>query len=214
MTQTRARSNEAKEKQIKRIINEARDLFGEVGTSGFSMRALAKRLEMSQGNLYNYWSSKRELWYTIMEHDFSELESDMKELLETHKGSFLDLLEKLADFYFDFASSNPRRYQLMFIIPPPPADDKSQYEIEFEPQSINVLLNIIEIGVAKGDLKEVDAKKLALYLWSVIHGAVLVCNTIIFDPRYKISSFGSKEDFQEYVKTTLKQLLLMYIKEE
>ena len=208
MTQTRARSKEAKEQQIQNIIDEARNLFIEVGTRGFSMRALAKRLNMSQGNLYNYWSSKRELWYAILKRDFTDFENEIKMIITSHKGTVIELLENLADFYFDFAESNYRRYQMMFIIPPPPAESSGSVEDEFEPQSINMLLLIIENAILELNLEGIEAKKLSLYLWTVIHGTVLITNTILFDKRYETAVFGSKEEFREYAKNQLKNQLI------
>ncbi len=210
MTQTRARSKEAKEQQIRNIIDEARNLFIEVGTRGFSMRALAKRLDMSQGNLYNYWSSKRELWYAIIKQDFADFEHEITEVVTSHKGTIVELLEVLADFYFDFAESNYRRYQIMFILPPPPADSSSSDgsdEVEFEPQSITMLLMILENAISEANIQNIDSKKLALYLWTMVHGTVLITNTILFDKKYKTSVFGSKKEFREYVKSQLKSQL-------
>ncbi|MHA1202986.1 MAG: TetR/AcrR family transcriptional regulator [Candidatus Heimdallarchaeaceae archaeon] len=207
MTQTRARSKEAKEQQIRKIIEEARNLFIEVGTRGFSMRALAKRLGMSQGNLYNYWSSKRELWYEIVKRDFTDFENEITKAVKSHKGTVIELLENLADFYFDFAESNYRRYQLMFIIPPPPAESSESESDKFEPQSITMLLMLIENAISELNIDNVDAKKLALYLWTVIHGTVLITNTILFDQKYETAVFGTKEDFREYVKNQLKAQL-------
>lgn len=203
MSQTRARSKEAKEQQIQKIIEEARNLFIEVGTRGFSMRALAKRLEMSQGNLYNYWSSKRELWYEIVKRDFDDFESEIIEIVTKHKGTVVNLLEDLADFYFDFAESNYRRYQIMFIIPPPPVESSEKEDVKFEPQSIFLLLQVIENAIVAANLDFVDPKKFALYLWTVIHGSVLITNTILFDDQYESAVFGSKEDFRNYVKKQL-----------
>lgn len=207
MTQTRARSKEAKEQQIKKIIDEARNLFIEVGTRGFSMRALAKRLDMSQGNLYNYWSSKRELWYAIVKRDFADFEREITAAISSHKGTVVELLEDLADFYFNFAESNYRRYQIMFILPPPPADSSGKNGAEFEPQSIHMLLLVLENAIAEADVKNADPKKLALYLWTVIHGTVLITNTILFDDRYESAVFGTKSEFRKYVKDQLKSQL-------
>ncbi|OLS32935.1 MAG: hypothetical protein HeimAB125_03770 [Candidatus Heimdallarchaeota archaeon AB_125] len=207
MSKSRARSQEAKDKQIKRIIYEARDLFFDAGTSGFSMRALAKRLDMSQSNLYNYYSNKRQLWYEIMTHDFSELENKIQEIVMYHEGNFLALLVKLAEFYFNFAESNYRRYKLMFVLPPPPVDSQDAEEEKFEPQSILMLLNLLETAITQGLIKNIDAKKMSLYLWSVIHGTVLITNTIVFDPKSEISTFGSKEEFRTFVIEQLKDQL-------
>ena len=214
MTQTRARSKEAKEKQIQNIIDEARTLFIEVGTRGFSMRALAKRLEMSQGNLYNYWQSKRELWFEIIKRDFADFERELTQVVKSHKGTIVELLENLADFYFDFAESNYRRYQIMFILPPPPADSSKRTDYEFEPQSIQMLLMLIENAITKAQIEDVDAKKFSLFLWTVIHGSVLVTNTILFDDRYSTAVFGSKEEFRVYVKNQLKNQLESVFGEE
>ena len=207
MTQTRARSKEAKAQQIRKIIEEARNLFIDVGTKGFSMRALAKRLDMSQGNLYNYWSSKRELWFAIIEQDFADFENEITKVVTSHKGTMVELLEDLADFYFDFAESNFRRYQIMFILPPPPAESSKSAEGEFEPKSINMLLMILENAISEANIQITDSKKLALYLWTVIHGTVLITNTILFDKRYETAVFGSKKEFREYVKSQLKSKL-------
>ncbi len=207
MTQTRARSKKAKEQQIQKIIEEARDLFIEEGTRGFSMRALAKRLEMSQGNLYNYWVSKRELWYEIVKRDFADFESELSNIVASHKGTIVELLEDLADFYFDFAESNYRKYQIMFILPPPPTESNDQTEIIFEPQSINMLLLILENAIIEAKIENVDSKKLALYLWTVMHGTVLITNTILFNEKFETAVFGKKDDFQEYVKNQLKAQL-------
>lgn len=207
MSKSRARSQDAKNKQIQRIISEARELFFEAGTSGLSMRALAKRLDMSQSNLYNYYSSKRQLWYEIMSHDFSELEDKIQEIIMYHKGNFLELLVKLAEFYFDFAEENYRRYKLMFVLPPPPLESQSTEEEKFEPQSILMLLNLLENAITQGLIKNIDAKKMSLYLWSVIHGTVLITNTIVFDPNSEISTFGSKKEFRAFVIEQLKDQL-------
>ena len=207
MSKSRARSKDAKEKQIQRIISEARDLFFEVGSTKFSMRALANRLNMSQSNLYNYYTSKRQLWYEIMKHDFSELEEKIQEIILYHDGNFIDLLEKLAEFYFNFAESNYRRYKLMFVLPPPPLESDSADIEKFEPQSILMLLNILESAISQGVLENIDAKRMSLYLWSIIHGTVLVTNTIVFDPESGVSTFGSKEEFRRFVIDQLKYQL-------
>jgi AcrR family transcriptional regulator len=212
MKQTRARSKEAKDKQTLHIINVARDLFLEVGARGFSMRALANRLNMSQGNLYNYWPSKRDLWYAIIEYDFSEFEETLGEVVMSHEGDIIDLLEKLAYFYFDFARNNPSQYRMMFILPPPPAEKKGATEIEFEPTTISLLLDIIEQAITSGEFKDIDAKKLTLYLWTVVHGAVLVSHTILFDSRYETAVYGNIKEFQTFVVEQLRKQLELYLK--
>lgn len=211
MSKTRARSKEAKEEQIQRIVDAARDLFFESGSKGFKMRTLADKVKMSAGNIYNYWSSKRELWFDIVKRDFEELENAMQKILHENEGNFLETLEILADFYFNFANENFRRYQMMFLLTAPHADVKGEHEKDFEPQSINILLNFVQNFQNEGLIPKIDVKKLSVFLWSIMHGSVLVSHSILFDSRYETAIFGSKEEFQEYIKTQIKNYLVIQL---
>ena len=211
MSQSRARSKEAKEKQVNRIINEARDLFFEAGASGFNMRSLAKRLDMSQGNLYNYWTSKRDLWYAIIQHDFALFEKELNNIVEIHEGSLIDLLDKLAHFYLNFARINYKQYQMMFVLPPPPAEKKGTKEAGFEPQTINLLFEIVKKFLEESELKKIDSRKLTLYLWSIMHGAALVSRTVVFSSDSNSLFFGSIEKFFEFVIQQTRSILLQFL---
>ena len=205
MKQTRARSEEAKTEQIERIIETSRDIFLKEGFKGFSMRSLAKRLGMSQSNLYNYWSSKRELWFDIIKNDFEEFEEALVNIATEHQENIVELLENIAKYYFDFAKTNYKRYQMMFILPPPPSESKGPAELEFEPQTIQFLVDILKHAVDTGQLKGIDAEKLALYLWALVHGITYVSKSVVFHPGAKIAKFGSAEEFQIYVIELVKQ---------
>jgi AcrR family transcriptional regulator len=210
MSHSRARSKEAKQKQTELIVNTARELFYEAGVLGFSMRVLAKRLDMSQGNLYNYWTSKRDLWYNILEQDFQEFEGQMLKIIKTHEGSYLFLLEKLAEYYFTFARDNYQKYQMMFVTGPPPAEKKGKKESDFEPKTIHILMRIVRDASESGELEIDNILHFTLYLWSVIHGTVLVSRTILFDANSALSTFGDTESFLTYVTTILKKQLATY----
>ena len=176
------------------------------------MRVLAKRLDMSQGNLYNYWTSKRDLWYNILEQDFQEFEGQLLKIIKAHEGSYLSLLEKLAEYYFIFARDNYQKYQLMFVTIPPPAEKKGRKERGFEPKTIHILMRIVQDAVESGELEIDNVLHFTLYLWSVIHGTVLVSRTILFDTDSDLSTFGDAENFLTYVKAILKKQIATYSK--
>lgn len=211
MSKTRARSDEAKAEKTKKIIETSREIFLTDGFKGFSMRTVANRLGMSQTNLYNYWSSKRELWYAIIRHDFKEFDEALKGMAENHKGTLVELLEKFGYFYFKFAGENFRRYQMMFVLPPPPAESVGPTELEFEPKTIETLVVVLRKADEAGTLKEVDVEKLALYLWSVVHGATYVSHSVVFHPGTEMSYFGAAEDFQRFVIALLKEQLNAFV---
>ena len=200
MSTSRARSEEAKKKQLEYMIETAREIFYKMGTSGFNMRLLAKTLDMSQSNLYNYWISKRELWFDVVKRDFHKLEEGMHEMIKNHQGSHISLLVNLADYYFIFAKKNPQKYRMMFVLSPPDAERVGSEERTFEPNTIAILMKVVKEAVLKGELKIKDVEKFTLYLWSVVHGAVLVSTTIVFNPDSGVAFFGTAEEFLEYVK--------------
>ncbi len=53
--------------------------------------------------------------------------------------------------------------------------------------------------------------KLALYLWSVVHGATYVSHSIVFHPSSEMSYFGEPRAFQAFVIELLKEQLKLFI---
>ncbi|MHA2254641.1 MAG: TetR-like C-terminal domain-containing protein, partial [Candidatus Heimdallarchaeaceae archaeon] len=140
-----------------------------------------------------------------------EFDEALIRLTENHKGSLVELLEKFGYFYFKFAGENFRRYQMMFVLPPPPAENVGPTELEFEPKSIETLVAILRKADETGALKGVDVEKLALYLWSVVHGATYVSHSVVFHPGAEMSYFGAAEEFQRFVITLLKEQLDAFV---
>ena len=201
MKQTRARSPEMKEKQLERILNAGRELFLS-NSETFSMRQLARQLEMSQGNLYNYVSSKRELWFAVVNRDFKDFENGMKSTIDSHSGPQLELLDKLADGYFTFAMEDTQRYRMMFSSPPKASSSTGPYETTHEPDSLSFIIMIIETAIEKREIIETEPGKLAFYFWSVLHGVIL--NYLENCENESITiPLGDFKDFQKYVRNKL-----------
>ncbi|MHA1515929.1 MAG: TetR/AcrR family transcriptional regulator, partial [Candidatus Heimdallarchaeaceae archaeon] len=166
---TRARSVEAKEKQFQRIIKAGRELFLKHGPEGVSMRKLANKLNMGQASLYTYISSKRELWFAILRNDFGKFELGMAEIMQDHKGNYKELLEKIAQFYLDFAREDEKRYKMMFQTQAPQAERTGLLEQQYDSKSIYYLNEIVQKAVDAGEIKEKDVGKLSFFIWGIVH---------------------------------------------
>jgi AcrR family transcriptional regulator len=140
----RARTAEQKEKKRKKIMEKGEELFLKKGAEGFGMRELAKEVKMTVGNLYNYFQSKRELWFAIINKHFDYYTQGMESIVKENKESTVKLLEKLAKGYLEFAMSDIRRYQMMFVIPAPPAGEEGPNEQVCNPVSLVILKEIVE----------------------------------------------------------------------
>ena len=210
---TRSRSPQKKAQQFERILEAGKQLFLDKGRDGFSLRGLAKMLDMNQNNLYNYVESKRELWIAIRNKFFKQYKDENLKIIESHKESTVDLLLKIFDHFFEFAENDHAAFSMMHIIPSPPSDKVGAFEKEYK--AFNFLdgtTRKVQEAINKGEIKEGNSAILSFFLYSLILGATIVENTMREleesknDDRRKVDettqygtqSFSSSE-FRKYV---------------
>jgi len=209
--QKRARSEEDKRIQLNRIINAGRELYIKKGWQGFGMRALARQLGMSEGNLYNYVKSKRELWIAIRAQYYQEFNNKLNNLINKHKGkiSYIELLKKIGEFYLDFATEDHPRFLLMTIISAPDSKEKGPIEINYKPfNSMLLIQDVIKEAIDVREIKAVDPETLSYYLWGMAYGAIKVERELQYrDPILEPIITGSKIlSGEEYRKFFLQEL--------
>lgn len=196
---------EEQERLRQEIIDVGRELFASKGTYGFSTRALAKRLNMSHGNLYNYFQSKRELWIAIREQDLKELKRKMEEIINSHKGDILSLDIKLVEYFLDFAHKEKHKFQLMFMIPEPPSKEVGPIEENYEViDPLDILRKFLKKGMDEGVIKKMDIDLLNLYCYAMSVGAALVESHLrlrdkIFEPLNKRPSENIIKKFRKFL---------------
>lgn len=176
---TRSRSPEKKAAQFERIIDAGKELFSDKGREGFSLRGLAKILDMNQNNLYNYVDSKRELWIAIRNKFFKQQRDENREIIKNHKGSTIDLLLKITSNFLDFATKDFGAFSMMHIIPSPPSKKVGPFEKEY--RAFNFLdgtTRIVQKAIEDGEIKENNATALSFHLYSTILGAAIVERTM------------------------------------
>ena len=172
---TRSRSPVKKAQQFERILEAGKQLFLDKGRDGFSLRGLAKKLDMNQNNLYNYVDSKRELWIAIRNKFFKQYKDENLDIIESHEGSNVELLLKIFDHFFEFAQNDPAAFNMMHIIASPPSDKEGKFEKEYK--AFNFLdgtTRKIQDAINKGEIKENNSAILSFFLYSLILGATIV----------------------------------------
>ncbi|MBI9104270.1 MAG: TetR/AcrR family transcriptional regulator [Spirochaetales bacterium] len=121
------------EKKKQRVINACIDEFGEYGYAASSMDGIIKRAGISKGGLYEYVSSKRELFLFTVEYTYSKLYEYLYQRLKMEKeGLQADLLERLrhvAELAIDFYIEHPQFIYLIVRTSNLP-DEKISSEIE------------------------------------------------------------------------------------
>lgn len=72
------------------ILKAAKDLFLQNGFEKASMNMIAKRAGVSKSNLYNYFSSKEEIFYHLTDRAYTQIESMFNNLLKHDEHSDLE----------------------------------------------------------------------------------------------------------------------------
>ncbi len=191
-------------KQFKKIIDIGRELFGSRGSYGFSTHELAKQLHMSQGNIYNYVESKRELWLAIRKQDYKEYKNEIKSMIDNHEGSYISLFRKLAVFFLDFAKNERHKFQMMYLIPVPPSKKLGKIEINYEAHYPQYLLKeVIEKAIEAKEIIDVDSTKLSCLLFAMMYGIAaaetgLSLKNPIQEPLFAPEDAINPQEFREF----------------
>jgi AcrR family transcriptional regulator len=190
-TKKRARSQEDKEREFQRILTVGQKLFVSLGTYGFSMGDLAKKLGMTRGNLYHYIESKRDLYFAILNKCWKRFTDSMDEIMINHVGSFQKVMNKITSFYIEFFQEPDEPITMIFLIDAPIPKNKENFEegpweMKFsgkdqkdknkeqqkkDKRPIVQMIDIVEKAIQAKELVNIDPVFFALFLWSIVHGA-------------------------------------------
>ncbi len=202
--QKRSRSKEEKAHQMDKIIDGSLDLIREKGFHGFGMRALAKHIGMSQGNLYNYIASQRELWIAVRLRCNKEFKEKMQKIYLSSRVDTIETLKKIGNFVFEFAAEDFNRWKLMTVIEPPepPMKDGIPFigKIEENYVSTNVLdivFEIIQRGHLQGDVQEVNQKLIGFFLYSIVLGITYTEYDLSFEEEIRESVVHDELRFEK-----------------
>ena len=100
------------------ILEAARAIMREDGVASLSMHELARRMDMRAPSLYNYFSSKMEIYDALFRLGFN-LWKEKVENATAASQNIKDELRNVITSYMTFALENPELYQLCFERPVP-----------------------------------------------------------------------------------------------
>lgn len=112
------RRQRVREATIQSILEAARMIMREEGVAALSMQELARRMDMRAPSLYNYFSSKMEIYDALFRLGFNLWGEILEKTRQTATG-FHDEMRYVIEGYMTFALENPELYQLCFERPIP-----------------------------------------------------------------------------------------------
>jgi AcrR family transcriptional regulator len=100
-TSNSSKIKEKKTKKAELILDAAHELLESEGVHKLTSEELAEKMNMSsRGNIYHYFTSKRELWFALRGRYLNSLRNKFIRIKENHNGSKIDLMLKLSDYVF------------------------------------------------------------------------------------------------------------------
>jgi AcrR family transcriptional regulator len=167
------------------ILAKARELFLSLGYHKTSMRGIAQAAGISTGPLYFHFQSKAEVFFHICCEAFDMLLADFRREAagEEHAGL---RLRKMYHAYQEFYYHEPQLFEIMHQPTDPSAGidlpEKLQQTLKQKSlELVQIMALVIREGVARGELRPVEPRHLALYLHSVAEGVFLNNRTGIFE---------------------------------
>lgn len=99
--------SKSKEKKIERILEASLLLFSKKGFYSTTIPDIANALDMSVGNLYNYFPSKDELAKSVIRYSSDILGEKIREINKLNI-STKEKINKIVELYFNLAINKPQ----------------------------------------------------------------------------------------------------------
>ncbi|RKY90550.1 MAG: hypothetical protein DRQ01_09025, partial [Ignavibacteriae bacterium] len=160
-----------KQKKREKIINAAAELFSRKNYHEVMMDDVAKLISVAKGTVYNYFTSKEELYFSIMQSRMEKLISSLKEKIESEESS-LDSLRSFTTHLYMFMM----KYRNFFLIYQKGSlNNDNVFSADFatlEKQLADIITGIVVQGKAEGVFRNVDEKFAVSLILGAIYGAV------------------------------------------
>jgi AcrR family transcriptional regulator len=158
---------QARRDRREEILQASLHLFAEKGFHGTSMRDIARAVNITEGLIYHYFASKRELFHDIIdEYSFLPLLRTLPELAE--QLDLRALLIVLARGFFDVLKRNPELTRLLLQEVQVFPEEKEAFFADAVGQSISELAGILEARMSDRARLQVDPQVAARLFFNAL----------------------------------------------
>ncbi len=98
------------------ILNASLDEFALYGFNKASTNRIVRKTGISKGSLFQYFGSKKELYYTVLEHNARSLIEGLKKKLIDLPQDFIERLRKILEIVMDSYREKPLVAQLLWSV--------------------------------------------------------------------------------------------------
>ena len=154
-----------------RILSAARSLHAAGGAEACAMRAVAERAGITPGAIYRHFDDKEALVARVVELAFQHFERFLLDSIVSQPVGSFARIAALGEAYIGFARDNEEEFKILFN--PLVASRKKLHEIPGQ-AGYPIMLRCIEEAIDAGVVRKTDPRLVAFYLWSRVHGIVML----------------------------------------
>ena len=143
------------------LLDTAETQLTETGIEELSLRALARRIGVSQTAPYRHFRDKNELLAALATRGYRQLLSELEAAAEAAGDDPRARMRAFAGSYVNYAIGHPELFKLMFGPTLQPQASRDTYEL---------VRSIMRDGIERGLFRVEDDHYLANAGWSGIHG--------------------------------------------
>jgi len=172
----------------KRIIDAARQVLLSEGYRNFSLRKIAREIDVSATSIYLHFENKDDLVHNLMEEAIERLNNQLEQSI-VEADDPISKLEALAHEYASFALQYPREYQVIYLIS---SDEMTRYPKEkFRKarKGYEIVTNVLQEGVESRLIAEDKPRMAAYTFWAQLHGVMSVVLSKRLDTRIDQQEF-------------------------
>lgn len=171
-----------------RIIEAARQVLLSEGYRNFSLRKIAREIDVSATSIYLHFENKDDLVHTLMEEAIERLNNQLERQEKSYEDP-IEKLEALAHEYANFALKHPREYQVIYLTS---SDEMTRYpkdKFRKARKGYEIVTNVLQQGVESGLIAEDKPRMAAYTFWAQLHGVMSVVLSKRLDTRIEQQDF-------------------------
>ncbi len=151
------------------LLDTAEAQLASEGAEELSLRALARRVGVSQTAPYRHFSDKNELLAALATRGYRKLLADLEAAGRRAGANPVDQLFAFAHSYVNYAVGNPDLFKLMFGPALQPQEAYPELR-QASRDTYELVRSIMRSGIEQGIFRQEDVAYLANSGWSAIYG--------------------------------------------
>ena len=171
---TKERQQRERDRLRDAILTAARELFVAEGYRNVSMRKIADRIEYSPAAIYSYFPSKDDIFFALAEEGFRKMAEHIAGAVQPVTTP-LDRLRRGLWAFYEFSTSDPEYFELMFVDRSVPSVSQDFQRFEFFQATTARAEADIQACIASGLFsKRVNSAAALHVLWVGMLGAATI----------------------------------------